>query len=102
MINKLLQSVVHLIGIYIESKYLNFIGMNTNDLVARYALEVSGEVKQMVKDAAVVLVSPENVFKAAVRATKKCDFQSKEMFKEHLFKSVKAIINYWKTQEKML
>lgn len=76
--------------------------MKTNEVIARWALEFSTIIEKMVDKSGLVLVSSTDVINAALRMAAKEDVQSKEDMTEAVRNAAKKVINYWKTQEKML
>lgn len=76
--------------------------MKTNEVIARWALEFSTMIETMVDQSGLVLVSSSDVVNAALRMVAKEDVQSKEDMEKAVRNAAKKVINYWKTQEKML
>lgn len=76
--------------------------MKTNEVIARWALEFSTMIEKMVEESGLILASPTDVVNAALRMVAKEDVQSKEDMAKAVRNAAKKVINYWKTQEKML
>ena len=76
--------------------------MKTNEVIARWALEFSTMIETMVEKSGLVLVSSTDVANAALRMVAKEGVQSKEDMTKAVRNAAKKVINYWKTQEKML
>lgn len=76
--------------------------MKTNEVIARWALDSSTMVESMVEKSGLVLVSSTDVINAALRMVAKKDVQSKEDMAKAVRNAAEKVINYWKTQEKML
>ncbi|HJA87399.1 MAG TPA: hypothetical protein H9778_01710 [Candidatus Parabacteroides intestinavium] len=78
--------------------------MKTNEVIARWALEFSTMIETMVEESGLILASSTDVVNAALRMVvySKQDVQSKEDMAKAVQKATKKVINYWKTQEKML
>ena len=76
--------------------------MKTNEVIARWALEFSTMIETMVEESGLILASSTDVVNAALRMVvySKQDVQSKEDMAKAV--AAKKVINYWKTQEKML
>lgn len=76
--------------------------MKTNEVIARWALEFSTMIETMVEKSGLVLVSSTDVANAALRMVAKEGVQSKEDMAKAVRNAAEKVINYWKTQEKML
>ena len=78
--------------------------MKTNEVIARWALEFSTMIETMVEESGLILASSTDVVNAALRMVvySKQDVQSKEDMAKAVRNAAKKVINYWKTQEKML
>ena len=76
--------------------------MKTNEVIARWALEFSTMIETMVDQSGLVLVSSSDVVNAALRMVAKENIQNKEDMTKAVRNAAKKVINYWKTQEKML
>lgn len=76
--------------------------MKTNEVIARWALEFSTMIETMVEESGLILASSTDVVNAALRMVAKENIQSKEDMEKAVRNAAKKVINYWKTQEKML
>lgn len=78
--------------------------MKTNEVIARWALEFSTIIETMVEESGLILASSTDVVNAALRMVvySKQDVQSKEDMAKAVRNAAEKVINYWKTQEKML
>lgn len=76
--------------------------MKTNEVIARWALEFSTMIETMVEKSGLVLVSSTDVANAALRMVAKEGVQSKEDMAKVIRNAAEKVINYWKTQQKML
>lgn len=76
--------------------------MKTNEVIARWALEFSTMIETMVDQSGLVLVSSSDVVNAALRMVAKENIQNKEDMTKAVRKAAEKVINYWKTQQKML
>ena len=78
--------------------------MKTNEVIARWTLEFSTMIETMVEESGLILASSTDVVNAAFRMVvySKQDVQSKEDMEKAVRNAAKKVINYWKTQEKML
>ena len=78
--------------------------MKTNEVIARWTLEFSTMIETMVEESGLILASSTDVVNAAFRMVvySKQDVQSKEDMEKRVRNAAKKVINYWKTQEKML
>lgn len=76
--------------------------MKTNEVIARWALEFSTMIETMVEESGLILASSTDVVNAALRMVAKENIQSKEDMEKAVRNAAKKVINYWKTQQKML
>lgn len=76
--------------------------MKTNEVIARWALEFSTMIETMVEESGLILASSTDVVNAALRMVAKENIQSKEDMEKAVHKAAEKVINYWKTQQKML
>ena len=76
--------------------------MKTNEVIARWALEFSTMIETMVEESGLILASSTDVVNAALRMVAKENIQSKEDMEKAVHKVAEKVINYWKTQQKML